>query len=141
MAERYTSKDSIEPGDLVAVDPTDSRGVLRAFGAYQSDLLGVVSTQPGFIAGAFTENSFPIALAGRVPVNVTLDNGPIRKGDRLTSSTLSGYAMKALQRGRVVGFALDDSDASTFRVCKKDPSKRCGQVMMFVNLRDWPGLE
>ncbi|HQK71963.1 MAG TPA: hypothetical protein PL101_12720, partial [Bacteroidales bacterium] len=32
--------------------------------------------------------------AGRVPVNVTGENGPIQPGDFLTSSSTPGYAMK-----------------------------------------------
>ncbi len=35
-----------------------------------------------------------LALAGRVPVKVTDENGPIERGDLLTTSSKSGYAMK-----------------------------------------------
>jgi hypothetical protein len=47
--------------------------------------------------------------------------------------------MKATKRGRVVGLALDSSLQSEFKPCAENPDILCGQVMMFVNLRDWPG--
>ena len=36
-----------------------------------------------------------MALTGQVPVKVTTENGPIKKGDLLASSSKPGYAMKA----------------------------------------------
>ena len=35
-----------------------------------------------------------LALTGRVPVKVTDENGPINRGDLLTTSSKPGYAMK-----------------------------------------------
>ena len=37
----------------------------------------------------------PLALAGRVPVKVSAENGPIRRGDLLTTAATPGHAMKA----------------------------------------------
>ena len=48
----------------------------------------------------------PLALAGRVPVLVTLEGGPILPGDDLTGSSKPGYAMKATKKGAVFGRAL-----------------------------------
>jgi hypothetical protein len=39
----------------------------------------------------------PLAITGVVPVKVSAENGPILPGDLLTTSSLPGYAMKALQ--------------------------------------------
>jgi len=36
----------------------------------------------------------PLALSGRVPCKVTTENGPIKPGDLLTTSSKPGYAMK-----------------------------------------------
>ncbi len=36
----------------------------------------------------------PLALSGRVPVKVTDENGGIKAGDLLTTSSLTGHAMK-----------------------------------------------
>jgi hypothetical protein len=94
LAEHYKSSQNLKPGDVVMFDYLDDHSVLQSTKPYQTELLGVVSTNPGFIAGAYTKQSFPVALVGRVPVNVTLENGPIVAGDRLTSGTIPGFAMK-----------------------------------------------
>ena len=41
-------------------------------------VIGIVSTQPGFVLGAHTTSSYPIALAGRVPTKVSTMNGAIK---------------------------------------------------------------
>ncbi len=55
-----------------------------------------------------------IALAGRVPVKVSLENGPIQVGDLLTTSNVAGHAMKYVPgtpgaEGTVIGKALTSS--------------------------------
>jgi len=144
LAENYTSKDSLEKGEVVVIDKTDSQSVKRSGGQYQNDILGVVSTNPGFVAGAYTEDSYPIALVGRVPVKVSTENGQIKAGDYLTSSSIPGYAMKATMAGRVLGKALEPFDFAQGKDCPAFglgnlPATKCGEVMMFVNLTDYLG--
>lgn len=139
LAERYQSVDPLVAGDLVTFDYIGDHSVRRSTGVYQPELIGIVSTNPGFVAGAYTKNAYPIALVGRVPVNVSLENGPIKTGDRITSASIPGYAMKATRAGRVVGIALEPSKPETFVPCAADTKKMCGQVMVFVNLSDWNG--
>jgi len=55
----------------------------------------------------------PIALAGRVPVKVDASYGPIRAGDRLTSSATPGHAMVQTRPGPSLGIALEDFAAGT----------------------------
>lgn len=139
LAERYSSPDALQPGEVVTIDFTDSQGVRRSTSAYQPEVLGVVSTNPGFVAGAFTKGSYPIALVGRVPVKVSLENGPILTGDRLVAASLPGYAAKALRAGRTVGMALENVDVTKTEPCAADKRKQCGTVTMFVNLSDYSG--
>ena len=49
---------------------------------------------------------------GHVSVNVSLENGVIKPGDVLTTSSISGYAMKSTEPGMTVGKALDVFDGS-----------------------------
>jgi hypothetical protein len=72
-------------------------------------------------------------------VNVTLENGAIKVGDRITSSPLAGFGMKATTAGRVVGLALEPSKPENFKPCAHDAKKLCGQIMTFINLSDWLG--
>jgi hypothetical protein len=82
-----------------------------------------------------------VALAGRVPVKVSLENGPIEVGDLLTSaSSTPGVAMKATGPGRVIGMALEPLSEADFQNCNIENSlkiENCelkiGRVMVFVN--------
>ena len=67
----------------------------------------------------------PVALVGRVPVNVTNENGPIQVGDFITTSSTPGYGMKATEPGRVVGMALGGFNGEN------------GQVMVQVQNSWW----
>jgi hypothetical protein len=73
-----------------------------------------------------SENPRPVAIAGRVPVKVSLENGPIQTGDMLTSASIPGYAMKATRPGMVIGQAL-----SSFGTASTTASST-GSVIVFV---------
>lgn len=51
----------------------------------------------------------PVALLGRVPCKVDASNGPIRAGDRVTSSGANrGAAMRQTDAGMSIGVAMED---------------------------------
>ncbi len=114
VAEDFSAKDtSIEAGDVVAVDKEASASayIAKSDKPYQNDVIGIVSTNPGFRLSqedGVLENPTKVALAGRVPVKVSTENGPIERGDYLTSSSTPGVAMKATRPGAVVGKALEE---------------------------------
>jgi hypothetical protein len=102
----------------VGEDSKDSLMITKSTGKYESKVMGVVSTKPGI---TLTDWSIPsdereymraIALVGRVPVKVSTENGPIKKGDYLVSASKPGYAMNACgekycESGMVIGMALE----------------------------------
>jgi hypothetical protein len=143
LAEYYNSYETLESGTVVGVDASMADSVKRSSEPYQRDLIGVVATRPGIILGSGHETTYPIALVGRVPVNISTENGPIKAGDRVTSGTLEGYGMRATKAGRVLGVAIEDAVVPENGFCPDDPEganeKRCGQVMVFVNLVDYNG--
>ncbi|MBX4195607.1 hypothetical protein KW796_01465 [Candidatus Parcubacteria bacterium] len=143
LAERYTSQEPLDFGEVVSVDPMNNHAVKKTSYQYQPDALGVVSTDPGFVAGAYTEDSYPIALVGRVPVKVSTENGFIRAGDKLTAASVPGYAMKATLAGHVIGHALENLKSDKLVDCPASsiviPGRKCGVVMMFVSLGDFIG--
>ncbi len=108
LAEYYYSNTPLVPGDVVAIEPVQPAGITTSKTPYQDNLLGVVSTQPGLILGPIAENAYAIALAGRIPVKVTTENGPIHVGDQLTSSSREGFAMKATKAGAVLGRVINE---------------------------------
>lgn len=144
LAENYTSDEALTAGDVVQIDASTNHSVKKSTGQYQTSILGVVSTNPGFVAGGYTENSHPVALVGRVPVKISNENGVVHEGDFLTSSSIPGYAMKATVSGRVIGTALESSTSTQKIDCPFEgignlSSIICGTVMMFVNLTDYQG--
>ena len=109
LAEVYNSLDAtLEPGEVVVFDGAVVAGAKRSEQAYQNDLLGVVSTNPGMVLSGPSGPGKPIlvALSGRVPVNVSTENGAIEQGDSLTSSSIPGVAMKATNAGATIGTAM-----------------------------------
>ena len=141
LAENYASLEGLVSGDVVSLEPNIVGSVKKSSVRYQNDLIGVVSTVPGVVLGPIEGSSYPIALSGRVPVNVTTENGPIKTGDRVTSSSTPGYAMKAVNAGRVLGTVLDDFTEDKYVDCPEDTPEGtfCGQVTIFVNLVDYNG--
>lgn len=114
LAEFYGTMDtSISIGDVVSIDPGIINGIQKSVLAYDKNVLGVVSTRPALIMGGGGYggiSTIPVALAGRVPVKVTIENGQIKPGDYLTSSAIPGVAMKATKAGPVIGQALSGFD-------------------------------
>ncbi len=97
-----------EPGDLLAIDPSAAGQLERAHDAYSSRVAGVYSTQPAVIANygypdLGRAGEVPMAIAGVVPCKVTAESGGIAPGDLLVSSSTPGYAMKGVERGRMLG--------------------------------------
>jgi hypothetical protein len=118
LAEAYYTKDNtIMPGDVVQIDGTLPAGVKKSTSAYNGQALGIVSTQPGMILGDPTDalsGNKPVLLAlnGRVPVKISMENGPVEAGDYLTTSSTPGYAMKATRAGPTIGKALESYTGS-----------------------------
>ena len=106
--------DDPEPGSVVVLD---SSGKLTPANApYDKRVVGVVSgagdLRPGMIlhrqAGSTARR--PVAVMGKVNCRVNADIAPVEIGDLLTTSAMSGYAMKAEPTlkafGAVIGKAL-----------------------------------
>jgi hypothetical protein len=114
VAEFIASSDEPAPGDVVEIDRNMDGRFRKSRTPNSTAVAGVISTLPGMSVGATrpadAENAGPqLALVGRVPVNATAENGPIRRGDLLTSSSTPGYAMRAPLRpapGTIIGKAL-----------------------------------
>ena len=113
LAEVYSSNDgSIAEGDVVSVDSSIQNGVQKSRKTYDSTVLGIVSTKPGMVLGDGNVSGTPVlvALSGRVPVKVSAENGEIKAGDYLTSSSIPGVAMRATKAGAIIGTAMTGYD-------------------------------
>lgn len=109
--------------------------MVKSTSAYQANSLGIISNNYNEFTSAganikSADNPMPVALNGRVPVNVAPDSPAIAAGDYVTTSgTYAGKAMKATQGGFVIGKAL----------AAWDPASGQTQVMVFVEPGYWPG--
>ena len=134
VAEDYPTSDStLEAGNIVSIDPKISGYVKKADLSQNPSLIGIYSSNPGIRLSQQDQTinggkAIPVALAGRVNVKVTNENGAIKEGDMLTLSSTPGVAAKATQAGIVIGKALDNFDCP-------DSSSICdGSISVFVNI-------
>ena len=112
-----------EPGDLLVIDPQAPGRFLKSAEPYSTLVAGIYSTKPGTVGRRETSyaktdtTAVPMAMMGIVPTKVTAENGPIKTGDLMVTSSMVGYAMRGTDRSRltgaVVGKALGSLDSGT----------------------------
>ncbi|MEW5896000.1 MAG: hypothetical protein AB1650_09650 [Candidatus Omnitrophota bacterium] len=122
LAEVFTSIQDVEPGDIVTIHP-DGNKLVKSAVPYDPAVIGIVSLMPAVLfegdqillppeAPTQATSRPPVSLAGRVKVKVCTENGPIRRGDLLTTSSIPGTGMKADKTIRaehaIVAKALED---------------------------------
>jgi hypothetical protein len=94
-----------------------------------ANLLGfVLNPESGADGKKLNEHYLPLAIYGYFPAKVTLENGAIKRGDPITSSSQPGYGMKATKACKTIGYALEDAD-------------REGNIQVFAHLNEYGGRE
>jgi hypothetical protein len=134
LAEKFPfTGEKPQPGMVVMID-ADNPGTLEiAHGEYNTHVAGIVSGANGLPAGTIlgnlpnSEDHPAIALSGRVWVYADASNGPIKAGDKLTTSATPGHAMKATDRDR--------SDGSVIGKAMTELPEGRGMVLVLVNLK------
>jgi trimeric autotransporter adhesin len=114
-----------EPGDVLVVSTERDRTVEKSSTPNSAKVVGVYATKPGVL---LTEkgldddmsNMVPMGVVGVIPTKVTMENGPIKRGDLLVTSSTRGHAMKAVPvniggvdiypQGAIIGKALENFD-------------------------------
>ena len=101
--------DQVNPGSVIC---TQTSSFALCDSTYSSNVYGIVTDYP---AASFetdpVENQFLISTYGEAIVRVNTSNGPIKKGDLLTTSDTAGVAQKANRNGYVLGLAQEDFDS------------------------------
>jgi len=119
VAEFIVTSGAPQPGDVVVIDPNHPGQFSLATTPNSTAVAGVISTLPGMVmnskqSGQSRLSAGPqLALAGRVPVKASAENGAIRPGDLLVTSSTPGRAMRAPTNpipGTVLGKALGNLD-------------------------------
>jgi hypothetical protein len=93
-----------------------------------------------YMASSSAARQPAVALAGRVPVKVTNENGPIKIGDYIRLSSIPGLGMRATTSGEMVGVALEAFETSATSVTLATASSTGtttrevaeGKIMVFV---------
>jgi hypothetical protein len=110
-----------QTADLVSIAPAVSNpygdthspfAVEKAATPCDPNLLGfIVKPETGADGKKLNDHYLPLAIYGYFPAKVSVENGAIKRGDALTSSSKPGYAMKATQACKTIGYALEDANA------------------------------
>lgn len=113
VAEPFKMSDQrIAAGSVVIIDEEHPGKLKLSAEPYDSHVAGVVSGANGVNPGISLrqhdtmDGEQNVALTGRVYVQATASNGPIRPGDLLTSSSIPGRAMKVTDHARAQGAIL-----------------------------------
>jgi hypothetical protein len=106
-----------EAGDVLVIATHADRMVERSSEPYSTLVAGVFATKPGLL---LTEHDIetdlsaevPMGVVGVIPTKVCNENGAIKRGDLLVTSSKAGYAMRAdinkVKPGQVIGKALQE---------------------------------
>ncbi|MDR2818052.1 MAG: hypothetical protein LBB37_01250 [Endomicrobium sp.] len=124
LAEIYSSKENLEPGDVVVISQDIDNNIEKSKSPDSIRVAGVISTEPGLLMNS-KEQGYQLALVGKVPVKVTNEGGSIIRGDLLTTSSIPGHAKKASnpKTGSVIGKALENFSGTK------------GTMLVLVNLQ------
>ena len=113
--EMYEADVNYAPGTVVKIG--GEKEITQTTDADDTDVFGVISDNPAYLLNAGlarTKLALPVALEGRVPVKVI---GPVKKGDRLVSSSTPGTAKASSKPNTlaIIGRALQSSDEEGIR--------------------------
>jgi hypothetical protein len=116
-------RNTYEPGDVLVIDSASEGKFLKSSTPYATTVTGIYSTKPGVTgrrqrtSSEHMKEEVPMAMTGIVPTKVSAENGPIKPGDLLVTSSKPGYAMKGTDRsqmlGAVIGKAIGHLDTGT----------------------------
>lgn len=111
--------DGCEKGDVVLISYNDKADIIRSSVRFDARVAGVVSEDPSIYMGS-GDNKSPLALAGVVKCKATTENGRIKRGDLLVSSSLPGHAMRAapgqVKPGMLIGKAMQPLKDGTGKI-------------------------
>lgn len=136
VAEAFDVNGSIsqyEPGDILVISTRADRTVEKSSTPYSSLVAGVYATKPGVLLteehiDTDISDKAPMGVIGVIPTKVCLENGKIKRGDLLVTSSKAGVAMKAdinkVKIGQVIGKALQDYN-----------QKETGKIQVLVNIK------
>lgn len=114
----------IKDGHIISAS---SNGYVLSKTPYDPGIAGVVTDNPAVVVRLKNKTGvYPVSSSGIVSVYVSLDGGPIKKDDLITSSKKAGVGMKATETGFVLGIALEPFNGAQGEV---------GKIQVALNMR------
>lgn len=102
--------EAVEAGAVVRYSETDDTFTVTKT-PRDAQVYGVVNERPALVFVTAT-TAVPVVTGGVSDVLVSTENGPVARGDVLTSASRTGYAMRAdLEDRAVFAIALEGTDA------------------------------
>jgi len=104
LLEGYPSRYPLESGDVAIIDENNPGYIMRSTSAYDNKVMGVVNVTET----KGSEGNYEIVLIGKTKVKATAENGVIKCGDLLVTSSIMGHVMRAteIRPGAIVGKSL-----------------------------------
>jgi hypothetical protein len=133
VAEWVPATTNMDAGTVVVLNSEHDNEVKPSDEPYDTRVAGVVSANPGVILGVGASGKEKIATTGRVTVRVDATHVPIRIGDLLVTSDVSGTAMKS-QPIDVGGTKIHRPGTVIGKALQALPSGR-GEILVLLSLQ------
>jgi hypothetical protein len=134
--ERSTANgETLASGTIVVA--ADSPGVVRPARIHEGQyLFGVVTPATD---ASVASSTVGVASSGVISALVSDMNGQVKRGDRITISSIAGVAMKATESGWMVGIAQSDFTASSRAAIQEQVVSSSGEKKT-VSIKELPVL-
>jgi hypothetical protein len=133
VVEGYTSTDTLQPGQIVALVDAKTKTVKAAPANNAAGLYGIVVDPSDVPITLVGQNSKVfVATTGTYQALVSVSNGPVKAGDYISVSNINGIAAKATAGdSQILGRAVNGYNGTTGSVTTNN-GKNIGRV--FVNI-------
>jgi hypothetical protein len=132
-------REDYEPGDVLVISTVDDRKIALCSTPNATTVAGVYATKPGVLMSPSSAEDdisalIPMGVLGIIPTKVCAENGTIRRGDLLVTSSTPGHAMKALPV-RVGGVDIYPTGAVLGKALQNFDGTGTGMIEVLVNVR------
>ncbi|MEO5499740.1 MAG: hypothetical protein ABIR46_04535 [Candidatus Saccharimonadales bacterium] len=140
ISQGYSSEQDLSLGAIVSLEKNTNDTVIASSASNADNILGVVVNRDSSLLSVTNnqKEQIQIATSGITQVLVSDINGPIKRGDHITASPLSGIGMRASANVRIVGIAQGDAENTKKQTYKdkagKEQSVTLGDVPVLVNV-------
>ena len=124
ISVKIEEKDLLD-GSIICIQ---NNGLYGCKEEYDIGIYGIYIDKPSVVIEDLNEvDGKALLTSGKTKVRVTNKNGEIKKGNYITTSTVSGVGQLANKSGNIVGVALEDYIPQT--------NQEIGKIMIAINIK------